>query len=161
MSRGKGRRKAHRVLGVHVDSDGGVHLAVAIGPDGNPVLVREDEDGKTRVSSASPVCDFCCEPGPRWTLPVGDVAIVGNPILNHSDTDWGVCDACRPLVAARDVDALARRSWTCQTRLVALRSEHNDRLRTRIPPTDVALARIRANLTNVFAAVTGELYENS
>jgi hypothetical protein len=70
-----------------------------------------------RINPIEPVCDFCCQPGPRWTLRVRypvihETEMPGRANIVTADNDelgWGACDDCRPFLDARDLGGLVAR----------------------------------------------------
>jgi hypothetical protein len=85
-----------------------------------------EKDGKLIRKRNSLVCDFCCSPLGEscWTYPCGQIELpltidpTGLPAI--SDDPWACCHDCKPLLDAKDWQALAKRAASVQLELAGM-----------------------------------------
>jgi hypothetical protein len=135
-------------------------LLPLIAPDGNPAILHRGADETLAVGTQTAVCDFCAAPNPRWVLPVGHVKLDGNPLMSHSDDDWAACDTCKPLIEARNIEALVEQNLSEGLRQIAVQAEMNAELETLLAPAKETMRKdAHTNFTRVLAAATGPIHE--
>lgn len=104
---------------------------------------RATARARVRRTDNVEVCDFCLIEGPTWDYPAGEMEIVGHPLINRSDDEWGACDECHDLIEAGNVNGLVYR-------MVYIHRWHDHGGDPRIQNQPLALARRNAR-TNVLA----------
>lgn len=102
---------------------------------GDPFYETVTEQGvrRARLRSGVEVCDFCLTPDPAWEYPARRMEIVGHPVIDISDDEWGACDRCRQLIDAQNFPALVRHAVRTQRKLVPDGTVRDEKV-VRYPP---------------------------
>ena len=82
--------------------------------EGLPENIRKNsqvtqEDGKWVLSPKVPVCDFCGQPQPVWTIKAKSFQVTSDIIQTDSMEDWAACEPCGALIEKGDWDSLVTR----------------------------------------------------
>lgn len=121
-------------------------------PDQFERAVADDGSARMLRTDGVEVCDFCLTPNPTWEYPAAPMEIVGHPLINRSDDEWGACDDCHRLIEAHKIGALVER-------LVKVQGEHQIGPGVSLKPLPVARREARHNILRFMDARLGPARE--
>lgn len=121
-------------------------------PDQFEPAFRDDGTLIMRRTDNVEVCDFCLTPGPTWEYPAAPMEIVGHPLIDRSDDEWGACDECHRLIEAHNIGALVER-------LVKVQGQHQIGPDVKLKPLPLARREARQNILRFMDARLGPARE--